>query len=134
MNAEYLNTMHKEAGYRPVLYNPFYAQVAGSVAGGVFLARAIYWSVKKSDGWFYQTREEWEQQTYLTRRQQEAARTELRRLKVLEERQVGLNRTIHFRINFATLIQLLESTKCTDGPVVDSTDVPVVDRTNAQAT
>lgn len=98
---------------RPIAYHRIFAEIAGSVVGGVMLSQAVYWSRRSSsgDGWFYKTREEWEEETFLTRWEQESARTALRRIGVWEERRKGMPRRLFYRINFDRLAVLLLAEK-----------------------
>lgn len=96
---------------RPIAYHRWHARLAGSVAGGVFLSQAIYWARRtKNEGhWFYKTKEEWADETGLTRSELDAARTRLRGLGVLEERHRRLEARLYYRINFAALRRLQTS-------------------------
>jgi len=98
---------------RPIAYHRIFAEIAGSVTGGVMLSQAVYWSRRSStgDGWFYKNREEWEEETFLTRWEQESARTALRRLGVWEEERRGMPRRLFYRINFDKLTVMLLAEK-----------------------
>ena len=67
---------------RPISYHRCFAQITGSVAAGVMLSQLIYWSKRTSDPekWFYKTQKEWQEETGLTRTEQENARKKLRNL------------------------------------------------------
>lgn len=91
---------------RPIAFHRIYAKVGGSVNAGLLLSQAMYWNdllppIRK--GWFYKTQAEWEQETCLTRREQEAARKALRAAGVLEEKLQGIPARLHFRVNLAAL-------------------------------
>ena len=94
---------------RPIAYHRILAEVAGSVGGGVFLSQALYWSKRTTlpDGWFYKTAEQWWEETYLTRREQETIRKRLVALKVLEEQKRGVPAKLHFRLNVNVLDGIL---------------------------
>ncbi|MHB8654995.1 MAG: hypothetical protein ACYDA9_14085 [Terriglobia bacterium] len=66
---------------RPIAFHRCFAKLAGSVHAGLMLSQAIYWSGRTSDGsgWFYKTRRDWMQETFLTRAEQETARRQLKR-------------------------------------------------------
>jgi hypothetical protein len=68
------------AGSRVVAYHPSFAAIAGGVTAGLFLAQLFYWHDKGSDpdGWIYKTQAEWEEETGLSRWEQETARRRLR--------------------------------------------------------
>jgi hypothetical protein len=65
---------------RPIAFNRDFVRLGIGVKGSLFLSQAIYWSkrTKDSDGWFYKTNEEWEEETGLTRREQDTVRAELK--------------------------------------------------------
>lgn len=96
---------------RPVAYHRIFAQITGSVTAGVFLSQSLYWSRRTSDpsGFFYKSREEWTDETYLSRSEQETARATLRRLGILIEEHRGMPRRIFYRIDPARLLQLAEN-------------------------
>lgn len=64
------------------------------------LSQAVYWSKRTNEkhGWFYKTQEEWEEETGLTRREQETARRRLKEIGVLQEKYQGVPRKVYFRI------------------------------------
>jgi len=94
---------------RPIAFHRILAEVAGSVNGGVFLSQAMYWSNVKAaaDGWFYKTSQDWEAETFLSRREQETVRRQLVRVKVLEEKRSGIPAKLYFRINNDVLLEKL---------------------------
>lgn len=85
----------------------------GGVATALFLSQASYWgrlTLKdrpEGDGWFYKSQLEWEEETGLTRREQETARRNLVKAGVLEERFADTPRKLYFRVRFAELVELL---------------------------
>ena len=85
---------------RPIAYHRCFAKLAGSVTSGIFLSQCFYWSQRTSDsdGWFWKTRDEWTEETCLTRREQESARKALIKIGVLQEKLVGLPAKIHYRL------------------------------------
>ncbi len=86
---------------KPIAFHASLAIIGGSVASGLMLSQAFYWSTrtKKGDGWFYKSREEWFEETTLTRREQETARKMLKERGFMEESLRGVPATMHFRIN-----------------------------------
>lgn len=94
---------------RPIAFHPGVARAVGSVSAGLFLCQLLYWSGRGHDanGWIYKTADAWEVETTLTRDQQRTARSKLRSLGVLHEKQVGMDPTLHFRIDFDVLHELL---------------------------
>lgn len=118
---------------RPIAYHRVFFTLTGSVKAALFLSQAIYWSkrVKNPEGWFFKYQDEWFEETGLTRREQEAARTKLRQSGVLEEDRKGTPAKLYFRINFENLSKELtglhqaEITKsanqgCTKAPIKDA--------------
>lgn len=101
---------------RPIAYHRIFVPIAG-VAGAIMLSQALYWSKRTTDpnGWFYKTREEWEDETGLGRSSQELARQKLVESGVMEERLWGVPAKLHFRVNFKTLSSLLESGQLVGG-------------------
>jgi hypothetical protein len=93
------------AFYRPL------ASIAGGATGGLFLSQLLYWNGKGDDteGWIYKTGEEWQEETCLTRSEQECARKVLKQLCIVEEKKKGLPCRLHYRINFEKLFTLLSN-------------------------
>jgi len=95
---------------RPVAYNPDVARIVGSVKAAVFLCQLLYWTGKgkRRDGFIFKSRLDWEEETALSRYEQEGARKILRELGILEEELMGVPATLHFRVNQDQFIQLAE--------------------------
>lgn len=111
---------------RPIAYHRAFAKFAG-VTGAVLLSQAVYWAkrAKGADGWFYKTQAEWEEETGLTRREQETARRRLTKAGVLEEVRRGVPARLHYRVNYDAIraeierhSSMAESAKlaCTEAP------------------
>jgi hypothetical protein len=94
----------------PVAFHPILARIAGGASAGLFLSQAVYWSKRATlpDGWFYKIREEWEEETCLTRSEQETARRDLREVGVLEERKWGTPCKLYYRVNHTRLAELVK--------------------------
>ena len=90
---------------RPVAFHPILARTGGGVSAGLMLSQAFYWSGRTDDanGWFYKTREEWREETCLTRYEQESARKSLKARGLMEEELRGHPARMFYRINFDTL-------------------------------
>jgi len=96
----------------PIVFHRSYVPIAGSITAALFLSYAsyAYESIPaENDGWFTKTQAEWEQDTGLTRREQETARRMLRERGLLEERKVGMPAVLWFRVNWARLREMLEA-------------------------
>ena len=85
----------------PVSFHRCLVPVTGSVTAALMLSQAI-WSSQASepeaDGWFVKSREEWEEETGLSRWEQQTARRVLRDGGFLEERRVGMPAKLYFRV------------------------------------
>ena len=106
---------------RPIAFHRVYAKISGGITSGLMLSQAMYWSTRTNDseGWFYKTADEWEEETALSRREQETARMRLRNTGFWEEKLRGVPARLHFRIDLDKLISsLAESAK------LDSRDTP----------
>lgn len=84
------------------------------------LSQAIYWAKRgktHSDGeaWFYKTQADWEEETGLSRREQETARKKLIGLGVMNEKRTGVPARIFFSIDFNKLEELLGCTNKNGG-------------------
>ena len=106
-----------EAFDRPIASHKSFAQITGSVATGVMLSQLVYWSKRTTDadGWFYKIQAEWQEETALTRTEQETARKKLKALGILEEKKVGIPCKLYFRVSTKELqncLQLFYSPVC----------------------
>src|SRR5687768_2253857 len=95
---------------RPVTYHPRLAKALGGVKEAALLCHLFYWSGRGTheDGWIYKSRQELEDETGLSFREQERARKVLRDLKVLEEHYERLRHRLFFRVNTDVLKALWE--------------------------
>lgn len=96
---------------RPIAFQRPFVTITGSVTAALMLSQAVYWSKRASlpNGWFWKTQVEWEEETGLSRREQEAARKTLKKHGILEENLRGVPAKMHFRINEKNLSDLLKS-------------------------
>jgi len=96
---------------RPVVFHRIFAKIGGGVTAGLMLSQAWYWSNNKTakarGGWFYKSQDDWEDETGLTRREQETARRRLKERGLLEEKLAGVPATLHFRVNIERLFRTL---------------------------
>ena len=85
---------------RPVSYYPKFAKIFG-MPESVFIFQMIYWKGKEKskDGWIYKTREEIEEETGLTYKQQIRVRKTLLKSSILEERYSRSEHRMYFKIN-----------------------------------
>ena len=120
---------------RPIAFNRHYVSLGCGINGALMLSQMVYWSKRTKDknGYFYKTQDDWEQETGLTRREQETARKRLRELGFVSEHKHGVPCKVHFRVEHDNLYMALvrfsqnsqssmaESAKleCTDAPNSD---------------
>lgn len=98
-------------GDRPIAYHPILAKKLGGVEAAVFVSQLLYWTgrSKLPNGWIFKSQAEFEEETGLTRRNQETARKKLKELGVLEEELKGIPAVLHFRLNLEKIAGLLDT-------------------------
>ena len=91
-------------------YYPIFSRILGDVCAGVLVSRIFYWMDKSEDpdGWVYKKMEEMEEETGLTRSNQQTARKKAKELGVLEELLRGVPATMHYRVDLDRLFELIE--------------------------
>jgi hypothetical protein len=98
---------------RPIAFYPQLARVLGSIEAALFWQQCYYWrdKTKRSDGFFYKTIKEFEQETTLSPHWQRKVRKQLISLGVLEEKKIKANGapTMHFKVNAEAMQKLLDS-------------------------
>jgi hypothetical protein len=84
-------------------------------AAAIFLRQLLYWTGKQHDpaGWIFKTRAEMEQETGLSRKQQEKARKILGKRGVLKEDKRGLPRRLWYWVDLEALLRIMESSHST---------------------
>jgi len=94
---------------RPVAYQTGIAKAVGSVKLGILFSQLHYWSSRTNDpeGWIYKTQKDIYEETALSRKEQETARRDARGLGLIEEKLAGQPATVHFRINFDRLVEII---------------------------
>ena len=115
--------MHKEGLAvlldRPIAFHRVLVDLAGSVVSALFLSQAIYWQ-RRCEGWFWKTQDQWEEETGLSRREQETARSRLRDLAFIQEDRRGNPAKLWFRVDLERVqTRLAESANldCTKAPI-----------------
>jgi hypothetical protein len=80
-------------------------------AAGTFLRQLVYWIGKKHDPeeWIYKTLSEMEEETGLSRKQQEKTRKILRTAGVLEEVKRGIPCRVWYRVDLEALLGVMET-------------------------
>lgn len=106
---------------RPIAFQRPLVRLGAGITGALMLSQAIYWSRRTddADGWFYKSQPEWEDETGLTRYEQEGARKALCKLGVLEEVRQGVPAKLFYRVNFDRIRAILIGEKPQTGKVVD---------------
>lgn len=92
---------------RSVLFHPDFVRITNSVTASLMLSQALYWgrtwATKPeqlcADGWFCKSAKEWQDETGLSRREQETARRILRDIGFLDEKKQGMPAKSYYRLN-----------------------------------
>ncbi len=95
---------------RPIAFHPAFKRLTGSTNAAVMLGQALYWHKRcpeGRDGWWWKTREQWEEETGLTRAEQENARKRLKKLGLLEEERRGAPAKLWYRLDTEELTSQL---------------------------
>jgi len=94
---------------RPIAFNPAFKRITGSTVAALMLSQAWYWTKRTNDpdGWFYKTRVDWEDETGLTRYEQETARKVLCEKDIMVEHLRGVPATLHYKVNKSHVYDLL---------------------------
>src|ERR1700732_1263266 len=85
----------------PVSFHRCLVPITGSVTAALLLSQAICTAQEVDpplNGWFGKSHEEWNDETGLTRCEQETARRLLREAGFLEERRVGMPAKLWYRV------------------------------------
>lgn len=106
---------------RPVSFHRPLVEITGSICAALMLSQALYWSKKTKDeeGWFYKTQEEWTEETGMTRREQEGARSSLLAAGIWEEKHERLKHRMWYRVKRDELSRMLETAapECRKAPL-----------------
>lgn len=96
---------------RPIAFHRCFVTLTGSITAALMLSQAVYWQkrTKDPDGWWFKTREEWTEETGMTRYEQESARRRLRSIGLLEEELRGVPAQLWYRLDEARLLGTLAS-------------------------
>lgn len=102
---------------RPIAFQRIFKTITGTTNAALFLSQAWYWkdkasiTINKKPGWFFKSAQEWEEETGLTRREQENARRICREMGLIEERLKRANKhaTRHYWVNAKLIYEKVES-------------------------
>lgn len=93
---------------RPIAFQRSFIRLNIGVTAALFLSQMTYWTNRSDDdGWVYKTQEEWEEETGLSRYEQEGARKKLRSIGVLLEKKKGVPARLFYKIDNNVLFQAL---------------------------
>ena len=95
---------------RPIAFQRSFVHLGAGITGALMLSQAVYWANRGSDddGWFFKTQVEWEDETGLSRTEQETARKKLLSLGLMEEARRGIPAKLYFRVSIDALVSQLE--------------------------
>jgi len=98
---------------RPIAYHPSFARMLGSTAAAVMLSQGLYWQarVKSVDGYWWKTADEWEEETGLSKNEQDDARRKLRQTTFWFEDLRGVPATMYYFVDKESLIAELSGEK-----------------------
>lgn len=94
---------------RPIAFQRSFVRLGAGITGALFLSQIVYWQNRMEGQWFYKTQLDLEEETGLTRYEQEGARKKLVSCGVLEESKRGIPAKLYFRVNAERLEEILMS-------------------------
>ncbi|OGN09854.1 MAG: hypothetical protein A3J46_04705 [Candidatus Yanofskybacteria bacterium RIFCSPHIGHO2_02_FULL_41_11] len=104
----YQKAIYEILGRGVIAYHASLAKALGSAKAGIFVGQLLYWYGKGRKGeWIYKTIKEMQEETYLSRREQEGAIKIAKEKGVLEVRLLGIPAKRHFRIDINKLVMLI---------------------------
>ncbi len=89
---------------RPIAFQRSFVSLTGSINAALMLSQAVYWSRRCTDGWFYKTQGEWQEETGLTRTEQETARKNLRAKGFIEEKKRGVPCKVYYNVRMKNIL------------------------------
>lgn len=94
---------------RPIAFHRVFVSLDIGITGALLLSQSIYWSRRCSDdnGWFFKNAAEWEEETGMTRREQETARKRLKAAGFIHEELRGVPATLNFKVDFDAILEAL---------------------------
>jgi hypothetical protein len=99
-------------GQPHIQFHPIYVQITGDVIPALWLSVAVHYTTEgccDAQGWINKSILDWETESGLKRRQQEAARKVLKQKGLIEELRPGLTRPLQIRVCAEKLAQLVQS-------------------------
>ncbi|MRG31875.1 hypothetical protein [Enterobacter cancerogenus] len=92
---------------RPIAFQRSFVRLGVGITGALLLSQIVYWQNRMEGQWFYKTQADLEEETGLTRYEQEGARKKLVSCGVLKEAKRGIPAKLYFRVNQERLEELL---------------------------
>jgi len=95
----------------PVAYYPQLRDICGSVNAVLLVCQFVYWRGKQADkeGWLYKAQSEIQNETGLTREEQETARKKLRDRGILKEKKKGIPCQLYYLLDLDQVKRLWEA-------------------------
>jgi hypothetical protein len=86
---------------RPIAYYPDFNKITGDVKATILLCQLMHWDEKQRDenGWICKTQSDLENETGLSRYEQENARRKLKRNNLISEERKGIPAKLYFKLN-----------------------------------
>jgi hypothetical protein len=111
---------------RVVGYSPDLARMVGGATIGLYLSQLLFLSDKGAnpDGWVYKSEAEMEQETGLTKREQQTARRKLLALGVIAIMRGGFRNTYHFKILWEKLYQVIAGIQRPQNDATEKIETP----------
>ncbi len=104
-SSKFLRTVGRCVGYYPLI-----AMALGSVKTGIFICQLLYWQERGEKGeWIYKSRKQMEEETGLSREEQDTAKRLLKRLKIIETKRAGIPATTHYKIDFDRFDEVIDN-------------------------
>lgn len=102
---------------RPIAFQREFVALTGSINAALMLSQAVYSMNRTEDvgAWFWKTQGQWEDETGLTRREQDGARKVLRESGLLFEEKRGVPQKIYYRVNGENLQEYLRTAASAKG-------------------
>ncbi|ADP96446.1 hypothetical protein [Marinobacter adhaerens] len=96
---------------RPIAFNRAFVDLGLGMCGAMMLSQSLYWRTRtrNPDGWFYKSQAEWQDETGMTRREQETARRRLTKAGFLQEDRKGVPARLYFRVDIEAVEAALEA-------------------------
>ncbi len=96
---------------KPIAFYPQLSRALGGVEEAIYFQQLYYWADKggREDGYIYKTKVEIEEETTLTRRQQDRIRVKFKKMGILEEKLIKAKGapTLHYKLNIGIVQNVL---------------------------